>query len=155
MPDIAAGHRLTTLDFLPTFYDEEEDSYSFTISTYGVAASAGTYIECGGTFVAPYTGKVLISHNAQIRISSGSGSARVAPAVREGAVVGSGSAVLSADDDYSTNVTNTTAHRRHGVTRLLSGLVAGDTYNIRLEHAVSGGATAETLRRSVTVAPAT
>jgi hypothetical protein len=141
MPDIAAGHRLTTLDFLPRADDEQVDAYTATNTTFGVGTTGGTYNDCGVEFVAPYTERVTILFGAEGWNETASASVVVAPVVRTGGTVGSGSTIVAADakNAYRNvgNVNNTGF--RWGVPVPVDGLVAGDTYNVRLEHRVSGG----------------
>lgn len=151
MPDFLAGQTLTALHFTPSVSDEEPDAFTCTNTSYGVTTTGGTYNDCGVAFMAPPTGRVLINYNAQS--SNTSVSTLVSPVIREGATVGSGVTVSAASDDDSIAGQASNEHRR-GATRLVSGLTPGDSYNVRLEHRVSGG-TGSIRRRSVIVAPAT
>ena len=65
-------------------------------------------------------------------------STNIAPYVRTGAVVGSGSDVIvAALENAIRNVG--TDDRRYGSSLMLEGLTPGNSYNVRLEHRVSGG----------------
>lgn len=152
MPDFLAGQTLTALHFTPTVSDEEPDAFTFTATTFGVTSTGGTYNDCGVAFVAPATGRVVINYNTQASNST-SVSTLVSPVVREGATVGSGVTVSAASDDDSITGQGTNEHRR-GASRLVTGLTPGASYNVRLEHRVSGG-TGTVRRRSVIVEPTT
>lgn len=150
MPDFLAGQTLTALHFPPSVFDVENDAFNFTATTFGVTSTSGTYIDCGVAFVAPMSGRVNIIYNAQSSNTTGV-STFVSPVIREGATIGSGTVVSAASDDDAIIVQSSNEHRS-GASRLVSGLTAGSTYNVRLEHRVSGG-TGIVRRRTVTVEP--
>lgn len=153
MPDFLAGQRLTALHFTPTVSDDQDGNFTFNSTVFGIDADGGTYLDCGVAFVAPFTGRVMIDYAADMDNDTAIASTNVSPVVREGATVGSGSTVLAAN--LSTSVRNTgTDDRRFGAALMLDGLTPGDTYNVRLEHRVSGGVGTIEFRR-VSVAPAT
>jgi hypothetical protein len=141
MPDIAAGHKLTTLDFLPTVSDTEAGAFTFNLTTFGLDADTGTYVDCGVSFVAPYSGRVIIHTAARVGNDTAGAGTEVAPVVRSGGVVGSGSTIVAASSDNAVRSAGTTSttQMRAGSPLLVPGLTAGDTYNVRLEHRVSGG----------------
>lgn len=152
MPDLLAGTTVKALDTPPTVSDFEGGNFSFTATTYGVATTAGTYADCGVAFTACTTGRAFIHYSAAM-VNSGANTVRIAPVVRTGSTVGSGTVHTSASDDNAILVTGTDSTRT-GVAVLISGLTPGDAYNVRLEHRVGGGTgTAE--RRTVIVQPAT
>lgn len=154
MPDIAAGHRLTTLDFLPRESDEQTGSFTFNGTTFGIDADTGSYVDCGVAFVAPYSGRVTIEFGAEMHNGTATASVNVAPVVREGGVVGSGTTTVAADAKNAVrnvgNVNN--SGFRYGVPVPVDGLVPGDTYNVRLEHRVNTG-TGNISNRVVVVRP--
>jgi hypothetical protein len=118
-------------------------STSFTT----VLSPAGT---CGVAFVAPYSGKVLINHAVELA-NSGSGFTICAPAVRTGAVVGSGSTTLASTADNGVRCDQSTLIRA-GASYLLTGLTSGASYNVTLEQIVGTG-TGTFVRRNVIVVP--
>jgi hypothetical protein len=154
MPDLTAGTTVLALDTPPTVSDAQPDSYTFTNTTFGVGTTGGTYADCGVAFVAPTTGRVLVYYDAELSNSSAAPTGSfIAPVVRTGGTVGSGTTVHAASSDEVVAVRGTSA-KRAGAHLFVEGLTAGDTYNVRLEHSVNTG-TGTALRRSVTVAPAT
>lgn len=153
MSDLLSGSPVTPLDTPPTVGNTQAGQYTFTITAFGVATTGGTYADCGVAFLAPTTGRVII-HLAAHALNSTTAGTQVAPVVRTGGTVGTGSVVLAASVDNMVQVQGTSGHR-FGSHVLVSGLTAGDTYNVRLEHQVSAASTGTVLRRSVTVTPAT
>jgi hypothetical protein len=141
MPDIAAGHKLTTLDFLPTVSDTEADGFTFNATTFGEDVDSGTYVVCGVSFVAPYSGRVIIHTVARVGNNTAGAGTEVAPVVRTDGVVGSGTTIVAASSDNAVRSAGTTSttQMRAGSPLLVPGLTPGDTYNVRLEHRVSGG----------------
>jgi hypothetical protein len=148
---ILAGHRLTTLDFLPAVEDTQNGLFSFDSTVFGVDADSGTYVECGAPFTAPTSGAVKIDYAADLDNSVGTASTNLAPVVRTGAVVGSGSTILAASLDICIRNVGTD-NRRYSASLLLEGLTVGAAYNVRLEHRVSGS-TGTIQQRNVVVVP--
>src|SRR5690606_2822805 len=158
MPDLLAGTKVKAIDTPPTVSDSQTGLFTFTSTTYGVSVTSGTYADCGVAFVAPTTGRVLVKLAGYVRSSAANSAALVAPVIREGATVGSGTVVVSGSDLNSIQVSgsgsNTDGHRV-GAEALIEGLTPGAIYNVRLEHRVSGSTTGTVTRRTVIVAPAT
>lgn len=105
---------------------------------------------CGTTFVAPQSGKILVTWRAQL-INSGLNYTAAGYAIRTGAVVGSGSVFQAADDARAISTTSTSGEGQ-GASEYVSGLTPGATYNIVMEHRVTAG-TLTTLRRTVGIVP--
>lgn len=148
---VLAGHKLTTLDFLPTVEDTQTGSFSFDSTTFGVDADSGTYVDCGVAFTAPTSGAVKIDYSADLDNALSTASTNLAPVVRTGSTVGSGATILAASLD--TCIRNVgTDDRRYGASLLLEGLTPGSSYNVRLEHRVSGN-TGTIQQRNVVVMP--
>jgi hypothetical protein len=105
-------------------------SYTATLSPAGL---------CGVVFVAPQSGKVTLLWTGEMFNSGANNITSMSPAVRTGAVVGSGSLVLAADDDRAIRVNVVSPGDRHSCAYLLSGLTAGTTYNASLEQRVNTG----------------
>jgi hypothetical protein len=91
-------------------------------TTYTATFTGGT--ACGFAFTAPTSGKVEIFNDSEI--SNTGGFTYVTVRVRTGAVVGSGSDVLAAGDE---NAVFSTQPLRGGCSVLVTGLVAGNSYN--------------------------
>lgn len=152
MSDFLAGQTLTPLHFTPTVSNEQAGSFTYDATTYGVDADGGTYVTCGVAFIAPATGRVKI-HHAALASNSTTGSTDVAPAVRTGSTVGSGTVFVAASNNNRVTKVGTGAIRA-GVTSLITGLTPGSAYNVRLEHKVSTGV-GTVAERTVVVEPAT
>jgi hypothetical protein len=148
---VAAGTRLTTLHFLPSVSDTQDDSFTFDSATFGVDADSGTYVTCGVDFIAPASGTVKIDFGGSLDHTGAAASVEVSPVVRTGAVVGSGSTILAASSDRCIR-NEGTSDRRYDSHVFVEGLTAGSAYNVRLEHRTSG-ADATVKRRIVTVTP--
>jgi len=125
-------------------------------ANYGVTTSGGTYADCGAAFVAPTTGRVKIDFAAQLDHDTAASATLVSPHVRTGGTVGSGSDVVGYTADDTRCIFNRgTDARRFGASLLVSGLTAGSTYNVRLEHKIAGAGTGTIRNRHVIVSPAT
>jgi hypothetical protein len=151
---ISAGHELNELDFLPTVSDDQPDAFTFNSTVYGIDVDSGTYVDCGVAFRAPNSGAVLILYSGRCANNTDGNVCLIAPVVRDGAVVGSGSTVLAASDDNSVRgqSANAGGASRGGSHVVVDGLAAGSQYNVRLEHRV--GANIGTIAaRRVTVMP--
>lgn len=107
---------------------------------------------CGTSFVAPPSGIVEV-HWAAYMFNSGSNFTQTSPSVRTGGTVGSGTVILASADARSTTHNGTTGEREGAMTRV-TGLTAGATYNVALEHRVGAG-TGSFQNREVTVVPLT
>mgnify|MGYP003574955279 CR=1 FL=1 len=149
MPDLLSGSPVTPLDTPPTVDDREDGSFTFTITSFGVTAT-GTYADCGVAFLAPTTGRVTILWGGNL-LNSTSASTLLAPVVRTGSTVGSGSVVLAASNPIASGMQGGSAIKG-GRGHLLTGLTPGDTYNVRLEHRVTAG-TGTISERNVIVRP--
>ena len=154
MPDLLAGSTVSALDTPPTVWDRQDATVGSTASAVigtSYATSSGGSAVCGVAFVAPTTGRVLIHYAAELDNSSMV--TLVSPRVGTGATVGSGTEVVSPQDQ--TAISNTGTNQvRCGATLPVDGLIPGATYNVALAHRVTGGNGAVS-RRIVTVAPAT
>lgn len=152
MADLLAGSTVQALDTPPTVADDDNQSYTFTNTSFGVTTTGGTYVDVGAAFVAPTTGRVAIHYGARM-VNSTTGSTIISPHIRTGTTVGSGTDVDVADLDFSIAVQGTNT-LQFGAARYLEGLTAGSDYNVRLEHRVTSG-TGTALRRYVIVTPCT
>jgi hypothetical protein len=138
----------------PATVSNIQDGQFTTDSTvFGIDNDSGTYVDCGVTFVAAPTGRALIHWRASLDNNTAGQFTALSFVLRTGAVVGSGTIVLAAND-ARTVVNSGTDAAAAGMTYMRSGLTPGDTYNVRLEHHVGGGI-GTILRREVIVAPAT
>lgn len=88
---------------------------------------------CGASFVAPESGRVLVSFNGSFTIHStgGTGQVHMGPQVREGSTVGSGTVVYNPSGDPGCKTGSSLAQTwSSGCSAMVDGLTAGDTYNV-------------------------
>ncbi|WP_157520877.1 hypothetical protein [Herbidospora daliensis] len=150
MPDTFAGARVKPADFPParSVFDNTANN-NITSTTY-VAGSP----EVGVTFVAPTSGRVLLTVGFAAK-DSASNRVHLAPQIFLGTsnagtqflapdVVGRGVGSVG-------NTSNVNQHRSR--TSLITGLTAGSTYYVRTMHKVSGGSTADLEVRDIVVEP--
>jgi hypothetical protein len=151
MPDLLAGSTVLAADTPPTVSMTQDGSFTFDSTVFGVDADTGTYVQCAVVFVAATTGRALVRYAADLD-SNGVVATHCGPHVRTGATIGSGSDVLPASQANSVRNVGTD-NRRYGATVLLDSLTPGASYNVRLEHRVSGG-TGTIQFRHLSVSPA-
>lgn len=130
-----AGWETMAAPIRPTVVDRQGGQYTANITSFGVATTGGSYAACGTPFVAPSSGRLLL-HFSGVTLNSTTADTLISPVVRSGGTVGSGSVILAGDDNISVR---SVSAARSGATHLMSGLVGGSTYNVRLEHRVTGG----------------
>lgn len=147
-----AGTTVRGDDYPPTAGDFQSGSFTFNATTFGIDADSGTYNDCGAAFQSNTVGAALVFFDAEMDADGAAVAVEVAPVVRLGATVGSGSVFLAAD---STNAIRSvgTLNPRFGAHYLLTGLTPLTVYNVRLEHRASGGTNNAIQRRRVTVTP--
>lgn len=138
MPDLTAGSTVKALDTPPAAGNTQADLFGTNSTTFGVQVAIGTYADCAVVFTAPTSGRVMIHFASNLDNDTGSASTQVAPVVRTGGTIGSGSVILAGSLNESIRNVGTD-DRRYGASRLLEGLTPGSVYNVRLEHRVSGG----------------
>lgn len=127
-------------------------SFSCTITSFGTAASAGSYSDCAVVFDAPASGRVKLSFAARL-VNTGTGGTLVGVETRDGGTIGSGTVVDAVDDQRAVSVYGTD-FGRPGADHLLTGLTPGATYNTRLLHRATSG-TGSVALRTLIAAPAT
>jgi hypothetical protein len=153
MSDLSAGTTVKALDTPPTVVDVEPDTFTFNSTAYGIDVDSGTHLNCGVAFTACTTGRAWIAYNASVDNDTAAQSTLCTPVVRTGSTIGSGTVVRAASDvDALAGAGTDGIHIGGNV--LQTGLTPGVTYNVRLEHRVTGGI-GTLLRRSVLVGPAT
>lgn len=114
---------------------------SLTVNTYTtVVDTAGTPNICGHTFVAPPSGIVEFEWGANPVSGTTSSTVFMGVQVNQGGVVGSGTVQSAVNDNEAFN-TNTTARLGCTRSRVLTGLTAGNTYNVRIMWRNSGSTT--------------
>ncbi|GAA3121650.1 hypothetical protein [Streptomyces echinatus] len=134
--------------------DQQTASFGTTITTYGTGSSTGSYATCGVSFIAPLSGRVLITTGARVDNTSATAGSLIAPETREGSSIGSGS-IVEAALDINGYGSYGTVFMRATATHLLTGLTPGANYNTRLLHRTSqSGTTASFALRELIVAPA-
>lgn len=148
MPDLLSGSVVRALDTPPTVVDRQGTAVTGITST---SYAAGSPV-CGTAFTAPTTGRVLVTINAELDNSTAA-TTYCGFRIGEGASVGAGTEFQAPDDSLALFAVGTD-NLRDGLSELVTGLTAGDTYNVQLMQRVSAG-TGAVGRRAVTVAPAT
>jgi hypothetical protein len=121
-----------------------------TTTSTGLTATLTSGTACSVVFTSPPSGKVLIGNNCEC-LNSGAGFSLCTIQVRTGAVVGSGTLILTAADNEAIINTGTSSNR-NGVTRLLEGLTPGAQYNCQQLFRVQSG-TGSFLRKQLIVTP--
>lgn len=149
-----AGQRVRGLDFPDVASDEElTDETARTSTSYEFGAT-----RVGTTFMAPTSGRVLILWRARIESNTANTRAAVSVAVRTGSTIGSGTSVSPADDDSAIETSQGTTggpetRIQASCHRVVSGLTAGDTYNVQMEHKMLSAGNLDIFSRSVDVIP--
>lgn len=128
----------------------QSSSVAATVST-----TSTTYVALAGnpglSFTAPTSGRVIIAIGAALTGSAADTYAMMGLQVRTGSVVGSGTIIQAADNnEVVANLGLSDVAASH--VSLVSGLVAGDPYNVQvLYKMLSGTGTAFFARRNVIV----
>lgn len=131
------------------FLDGDGSTVTTTSTTH---TSMGTSA-ASGTFVAPASGIVEVTVASQLKSSVAGQSCIVGFEIRTGATVGSGTGVQAFDDAKAVTSANTESIRTER-TYQISGLVPGDTYNIRTRYrSTSGSSTASAAWNSLIIRP--
>lgn len=119
-----------------------------TSTSYTATLTGGT--ACSAVFTASASGKTLVLNNCEC-LNSGGGFSVCTIQVRTGAVVGTGTIVLTAAD--TEGIVNTgTSSNRVGISRLLEGLTPAAQYNVQQLFKVQSG-TGTFLRKHLIAAP--
>lgn len=147
--DLALVEAVTALFATGASVSSTQATLGTTTST-GFTATLTSGTACSVVFTAPPSGKVLIGNNCEC-LNSGGGYSVCTPQVRTGAVVGSGTLVLTAADNEALVNTGTSSNR-NGATRLLEGLTPGAQYNVQQLFRVQSG-TGSFLRKQLIVTP--
>jgi hypothetical protein len=129
----AAGAKIRAADFTGMVSNiQAADETGYAGTSYG----PGTNV-CGVTFVAPTSGRVEIKWYARAE-SNGANTTRISVAVRNGGVIGSGTAVLAANDGRAIeHVLGADNNDERAMVYPLTGLTPGATYNAQIEMIVS------------------
>lgn len=127
------------------------DTFTTTSLVY-VVTGTPTPPLCGVTFIAPPSGRILLSFKGQLVNSTAAQFTIIGFELRTGGVLGSGTVVLAGSDDNCLAV-QSTSQFQFGTSLLIESLTPGDSYNTQLGHRVTGG-TGTILRRHISVVPA-
>jgi len=109
-----------------------------------------------GTFTAPPTGKIYVTVSGRLNLGNTQNYGYTSWELREGSTIGSGTVTVAADDNRAVRAGNTVTtsapfYGQGSHRYLVTGLVAGDTYNIRTMHRSSVSLSSEF--RSLLVEP--
>lgn len=148
MTDIKAGAKVLAADFPEGKNSASQTANDNISSTSYIAGSP----EVGTTFVAPTSGRVLLTVGAGFK--DGTNRVHVSPEVYLG-TSSAGSVFLSADVTLRGvgSVSAATNYHYRSRTTLLTGLTPGSTYYARTVHKVSGGSTSDITVRDIAVTP--
>jgi hypothetical protein len=149
MPDLLAGTIVNALDTPPTVENVQTGNFSFNLTTFGIDADSGTYVDCGVAFTAPTTGRVVVHMKGTLFNDTAAQNTVLSMVIRAGSTVGAGAVFQAASDDQAL-VNSGTNPIAIGQSELVTGLTPGDVYNVRLEHRV-GANIGTILRRWVAV----
>jgi hypothetical protein len=131
--------RLTALEAGPGTLSHTQDTPGTTTSTTFTATLTGG-TACSLVFTAPASGKILAHNTARLLNSTADGYALCSIQIRTGAVVGSGTLVVTAADTESIRTQDKDVCSSRP--RWLTGLTAGSSYNAQqLFRCVTGTAT--------------
>lgn len=137
----------------PVQYDSSDNNASPISVTTSTAKGTTT---CGGTFVAPPSGSVMVTFNGVFQAAAGTGWCLMGAEIRSGSTVGSGTVAWTPTTDVGGKCgTNSTDLFAGGCTRLVTGLTPGATYNVTAVFFAVGpsGLTISYFARSVAVYP--
>lgn len=132
-----------------TLNSVQNTSGTTTSTSYTETLTGGT--ACSLVFVAPPSGKVIV-HNSSSGRNSTTARVYVSWIIRTGGSVGSGSTFLDAGDNGAITVVGT-SEIMVGRANLVTGLTAGNTYNIRQRFRNSSASTGTFDRKELIVAP--
>ena len=125
-------------------------SGSTTSTSYTTTLTGGT--ACGVAFVVPPSGAVMITNELQLSASAGAGLFSLCTIrVCTGAVVGSGTAIVTAQDANAVQVSQNTAGATGMRRTYVSGLTSGNSYNVQQWFKVIGANTMNTLNKELYV----
>lgn len=149
MPDILIGATIAANDFPQTKGASDSTTQSGISSTTYVAGSPTVET----TFVAPTSGRVLLSVGAGMRDDTSTNRVHVAPQIRQD--TSGGTIVFSADVSLRGVGSSgaSAGYEYHSRTTLLTGLEPGRTYHAQVLHKVSGGTTADIAVREIVLFP--
>lgn len=114
------------------------DSGTTTSTAYTTTRAAATS-PVGKSFTAPPSGKVKIHWACGLQAAGAVDYVLCSFQIRTGVTLGSGTSIVAASDNRARQLTNTAAEQQGGRTALVSGLTAGNAYNVTLMYRVSGG----------------
>lgn len=151
----SAGDTIRALDFPATAIAEQStDETGFTSTTY----TAGSAV-CGVAFVAPTSGKVRVAWAARFETNTLNVRVTVSFEMLTGSSVGSGTSVLAASDSRALESTSddasagNNARQQAGTFYDVTGLTAGNSYNVRTMHRMSSAGNGDIFDRQISVTP--
>lgn len=158
--EFATGQRLTA-DLLNTNLvapDDVSDSESADETAFTNTSFDSGSTVCGTTFVAPESGNVLVLWSARFQSNSNNVRAAVSVSVATGSTLGSGTVVSAASDDSSIETSQsgtggTETRIQASMFRRVTGMTAGDTYNVVVQKKVLSAGNGTVFQRDVVVIP--
>jgi hypothetical protein len=130
-----------------------------TSASGSVSTTSASFTNLSGdpgiAFVAPASGRVLVTMGAAFDNTAADTFAMMGFQVRTGTTVGVGTIAYAANDNDTVGILGAN-DAAAGRTTLVTGLVAGDNYNVQaLYKRFAGGGTAFFARRTIAVVPTT
>ncbi len=142
---VAAGQKIRASDISAATASGIQSDSGTCASTTFTGTRTGTSNIAGTAFTAPNSGNIMVLWSAGLSIVTG-GFSTVSFQIAQGAVVGSGAIVQAASDNIQIQGTST-GETSESSFYPISGLTAGNSYNIQLMYRIGGGATNSTINR--------
>lgn len=114
------------------------------LDTATVSTVSAAYVPLGAStvgvaFHAPASGRVMVHWRAQL-FADATTTGRMSFRVGEGSIVGAGTLVAAASDNWAVQQFSNVSSPEFGSSYLWTDLDAGEVYNVELQHRRSGGA---------------
>jgi hypothetical protein len=126
-------------EVVPHNTDTRHDRQDASDTTVSTSYTTADMTVCGNSFVAPASGRVLVHLSGRLD-NNGANTTFLGFEARTGSVVGSGTVVTGFGADDSRSISRNNINEvQFGRSFLVTGLTAGDDYNVRLMHRVTAG----------------
>jgi hypothetical protein len=135
-----------------TVTNQQNTSGTTASAAYTATLTGGT--TCSLTFVAPPSASVLVINSTNLENTSSANTALMAFEIRQGASIGAGTVVFAASDTEANTMGGSAGVGVHATvaTPILTGLVAGNTFNCRQMFRTSAG-TGTFANKRLTIVP--
>lgn len=147
MADLLAGTKVLAADTPPA--REAGDGTNISSWTNTTAANGTPVV--GVAFTAPTSGRVQVSMNSALQ--SVSGQVFCGFIVRTGSTIGSGTTVISSENEPNAKIGTSTGTVNAGCSQVVTGLTAGASYNACAVYWAAASATGSLFHRRIDVIP--